>query len=98
MDDRIFYRTNAEGIRPMHEWTSTFERYWAHQLNRIKERAEKNEQGAIMNATAQAIDNLTLNITQEIHVRASLDATFAAILEEIGPHNRSRRQAYADED
>jgi hypothetical protein len=40
-----------------------------------------------MNATAQAMDNLTLNITQEIHVRASLDATFAALLEEIGPHN-----------
>jgi hypothetical protein len=31
--------------------------------------------------------NLTLNITQEIHVSASLDATFAALLEEIGPHN-----------
>jgi hypothetical protein len=40
-----------------------------------------------MNATAQAIDNLTLNVTEDIHVRASLDATFAAILEEIGPHN-----------
>ena len=40
---RIFYRTNAEAIRPLHEWTSTFERYWAHQLNRIKERAEKAE-------------------------------------------------------
>jgi DNA-binding transcriptional ArsR family regulator len=38
---KMFYRTNAEAIRPMHEWTSTFERYWAHQLFRIKERAEK---------------------------------------------------------
>ena len=38
---RIYYRTNAEGIRPMHEWTSTFERYWTQQLIRIKERAEK---------------------------------------------------------
>jgi len=42
-----------------------------------------------MNATAQAIDNLTLNITQEIHVRATLDATFAALLEEIGPQSQS---------
>jgi hypothetical protein len=42
-----------------------------------------------MNATAQAIDNLTLNVTQEIHVHASLDATFAALLEEIGPHNEA---------
>jgi hypothetical protein len=40
-----------------------------------------------MNATAQAVENLTLNITQEIHVRAALEATFAALLEEIGPHN-----------
>jgi DNA-binding transcriptional ArsR family regulator len=36
----MFYRTNAEAIRPLHEWTKTFERFWAHQLNRIKERAE----------------------------------------------------------
>jgi len=35
-----FYRTNAEAIRPLHEWAGTFERYWQHQLNRIKERAE----------------------------------------------------------
>jgi Activator of Hsp90 ATPase homolog 1-like protein len=41
----------------------------------------------MMNTTAPAIDNLTLNITQEIHVRASLDATFAALLDEIGPHS-----------
>ena len=34
------YRTNAEAIKPLHEWASTFERYWQHQLNRIKERAE----------------------------------------------------------
>jgi len=35
------YRTNADGIRPLHEWTSIFERYWTNQLNRVKERAEK---------------------------------------------------------
>jgi DNA-binding transcriptional ArsR family regulator len=35
------YRTNAEAIRPLHEWASEFERYWTHQLNRVKERAEK---------------------------------------------------------
>ena len=36
----ILYRTNAEAIRPLHEWTKTFERFWQHQLIRIKERAE----------------------------------------------------------
>jgi DNA-binding transcriptional ArsR family regulator len=34
------YRTNAEAIRPLHEWASTFERYWQHQLIRVKQRAE----------------------------------------------------------
>jgi DNA-binding transcriptional ArsR family regulator len=38
---QIFYRTNAEAIRPLHEWTGTFERYWRHQLMRVKERAEE---------------------------------------------------------
>jgi DNA-binding transcriptional ArsR family regulator len=36
------YRTNAEAIRPLHEWTSTFERYWQNQLRRVKGRAEGN--------------------------------------------------------
>ena len=36
----MLYRTNAEAIKPLHEWTSTFERLWKHQLLRIKERAE----------------------------------------------------------
>ena len=36
----MFYRTNADAIRPLHEWTKTFERFWAHQLIRVKERAE----------------------------------------------------------
>jgi len=35
------YRTNAEAIRPLHEWTGTFERLWRNQLRRIKERAEE---------------------------------------------------------
>jgi len=37
---QILYRTNAEAIRPLHEWTETFERMWRHQLSRIKEHAE----------------------------------------------------------
>ena len=37
---QMLYRTNAEAIRPLHEWTSTFERFWRHQLMRVKERAE----------------------------------------------------------
>lgn len=36
-----FYRTNAEAIRPLHQWASTFERYWQHQLLGVKKRAEE---------------------------------------------------------
>jgi hypothetical protein len=42
-----------------------------------------------MASTAIGLDHLTLNITQEIHVKARLDVTFAAILEELGPASRN---------
>jgi hypothetical protein len=38
---------------------------------------------------AEKIEDMMLNITQEIHVRASLDATFAALLEQLGPGNET---------
>jgi len=37
---QVFYRTNPDQIRAVHEWTSRFERYWRRQLVRVKERAE----------------------------------------------------------
>ncbi len=39
---QAFYRTNAEGIRPVHEWAGRFERLWRNQLSRVKSRAERN--------------------------------------------------------
>ena len=38
-----YYRTNAQALRPLHEWTAFFEKLWTQQLNRIKERAEQKE-------------------------------------------------------
>jgi DNA-binding transcriptional ArsR family regulator len=38
---QVFYRTNLAAIRPLHEWTRTFERFWTHQLTRVKARAEQ---------------------------------------------------------
>ena len=38
---QMLYRVNAMAIRPLWEWTSTFERMWRHQLVRVKEIAEK---------------------------------------------------------
>lgn len=40
---QMYYRTNAEAIRPLHEWTETFEKLWSHQLMRVRERAEQKE-------------------------------------------------------
>jgi DNA-binding transcriptional ArsR family regulator len=38
---QMLYRTNADAIQPLHEWTGMFERLWKHQLARVKERAEE---------------------------------------------------------
>src|SRR5215475_14801428 len=45
-----------------------------------------------MNLTATSIEELTLNIAEEIHVRASLDKTFAALLHQLGPGAESPEQ------
>jgi DNA-binding transcriptional ArsR family regulator len=34
------YRANPDGIRPLYEFAKTFEKYWTHQLSRVKARAE----------------------------------------------------------
>ncbi|MEX2111207.1 MAG: SRPBCC domain-containing protein [Gemmatimonadaceae bacterium] len=40
-----------------------------------------------MTAIAAGIEEMTLTIKEETHVRAPIAATFAALLEEIGPSN-----------
>jgi DNA-binding transcriptional ArsR family regulator len=35
------YRLNADRLKPIHDWVCTFERFWDHQLDRIKQRAER---------------------------------------------------------
>jgi hypothetical protein len=35
------------------------------------------------------IEEMTVNITQEIHVRASLEDTFESLLEQLGPENEA---------
>jgi len=41
-----------------------------------------------MTATMSEIESLSLKVNQEIRVRASLETTFAALLEEIGSNNQ----------
>lgn len=40
-----------------------------------------------MTQTMTGIDDLVVNITEEIHVKASSQATFEALLEQLGPYN-----------
>ena len=38
---RRLYRLNPRELKPVHDWVKTYERFWTHQLNRIKQRAER---------------------------------------------------------
>ena len=42
---RMLYRINSNAIRPLYEWTKTFERFWKHQLQQVKDRAEGKTKG-----------------------------------------------------
>ncbi len=35
------YRLNAKELKPVYDWVKDYERYWTHQLDRIKLRAEQ---------------------------------------------------------
>jgi DNA-binding transcriptional ArsR family regulator len=35
------YRLNAKELKPVHDWVTTFESFWGHQVDRIKQRAER---------------------------------------------------------
>jgi DNA-binding transcriptional ArsR family regulator len=38
------YELNFDQLRPVYDWVKTFERHWEHQLDRIKDRAERRAQ------------------------------------------------------
>ena len=35
------YGLHAAQLKPVHDWVRTYERYWTHQLSRIKQRTEQ---------------------------------------------------------
>lgn len=41
------YELNAKTLKPIHDWVSAYERFWMHQLNRIKLRAEQSPKGKV---------------------------------------------------
>jgi DNA-binding transcriptional ArsR family regulator len=40
---RVLYRTNANTLKTIHDWTSTFQQHWSAQLTRIKRHAENKK-------------------------------------------------------
>ena len=45
-----------------------------------------------ISSTVPGIESLSLIVTQEIHVKASLEITFESLLEQIGPENETPEQ------
>ncbi len=43
---RRMYRINGEELRTVYDWVKAYERFWDHQLQRIKDRAEQLEREA----------------------------------------------------
>ncbi|HTJ29939.1 MAG TPA: metalloregulator ArsR/SmtB family transcription factor [Acidobacteriaceae bacterium] len=35
------YRLEPKGLKPVHDWVKVFELYWTHQVDQIKQRAER---------------------------------------------------------
>jgi len=52
---QMLYQTNAEAIKPLHDWASKFERFWDHQLLRVKERAERKASNHLESQTKEKI-------------------------------------------
>jgi hypothetical protein len=53
-----------------------------------KNSAAKDEE-AIMSSPAFSLEGTTIHIAQEIEVRASIEVTFAALLDQLGPYNET---------
>jgi DNA-binding transcriptional ArsR family regulator len=43
------YRLNAEAIKPIHDWTKSFERLWAERLDRLDEYLQELQKGEVEN-------------------------------------------------
>jgi DNA-binding transcriptional ArsR family regulator len=46
------YRLNAARLKPVHQWTGKFERFWSEHLSRIRHRAESRARARAAGASA----------------------------------------------
>ena len=93
----MFYRTNFDAIRPLHEWTRQPRAPVASPADArqgagraeapipINSHDDETPEGGAVATTAPTLENLILNLSHEITVRASLDVTFDSLLEQMGP-------------
>lgn len=48
------YRLNPERLKPVHDWVKTYERYWTHQIDRIKTRSEEKARQRLADSASSA--------------------------------------------
>ncbi len=48
------YRLNAKELKPVHDWAKTYEHFWGHQVDRIKERAERKTRERLSHESERA--------------------------------------------
>ena len=50
------YRLDAEGLKPVHDWVKGFERFWTHQVDQIKRRAERTALERMVSVAAEPVE------------------------------------------
>ncbi len=50
------YRLNAKELKPVHDWVKTYEHFWTHQLDRIRERAEQKMATQLANQLSKRVE------------------------------------------
>jgi hypothetical protein len=99
------YRLNAKELKPVHDWVKTYERFWTHQLDQVKQRRAKddpahrprepahptNPKGGVTTMPASPSEQIvqTLEITRQEEIAASIDIVFETFLEQMGPYNET---------
>ena len=96
------YRLNAKELKPVHDWVKTYEHFWTHQLDRIRERAEQKMATQLANQLSTRVEEKMMPISTEQEIRtfeivkeetiaASIEIVFETILEQLGPSQRDSR-------
>ena len=51
------YRLNAKELKPVHDWVKTYEHFWTHQLDQIRERAERKMATQLANQLSKRVED-----------------------------------------